>query len=334
MAPASPQHPAPRTAPDVPAPRSGSTGRRAAGPRSRYVADGVHVLDHGGPADAPQVLLVHGLGASHAGWQRLAERLVRRHRVLAVDLPGHGRSPLGGRASTVESHRAVLAQVVDEVAEGRVGLVGHSMGATLSAWHAADRPGTVSSLTLLAPPAPRHRTDAMTPSMAVHVALCAWPWLARRHLGGRLRRLGPEEYVRSTLERTCAALEDLAATARELAVEVAGSPGGVEEVVEAYVASARSMGLVLARSAEYRAALEAVRAPTLAVAGDLDRILHPDSLVRLAALRPDWQVERLDGVGHSPHLEAVDATAELVRRHLAEARDPEPRRTEASEPVS
>ncbi|MFE6685088.1 alpha/beta fold hydrolase [Streptomyces sp. NPDC057743] len=51
----------------------------------------LHVSDHGG--DGPQLVLLHGAGRSHADWDAVAAELTAGHRVLALDLPGHGRSP-------------------------------------------------------------------------------------------------------------------------------------------------------------------------------------------------------------------------------------------------
>src|SRR6266542_2770672 len=50
----------------------------------------VHYVDFGGPAAAPRVVLVHGLGGSHLNWCLLAPRLVAKARLLAVDLVGFG----------------------------------------------------------------------------------------------------------------------------------------------------------------------------------------------------------------------------------------------------
>ena len=78
----------------------GGTGQGAPG-RSATVDLGgpVHYVDFGGPADGPVLVLVHGLGGSHLNWDLFAP-LVREHaRVLALDLPGFGRSEPAGRRS-------------------------------------------------------------------------------------------------------------------------------------------------------------------------------------------------------------------------------------------
>src|ERR1700712_3511175 len=61
----------------------------------------VHVVDFGGNPDGPVVVLVHGLGGSHLNWDLLAPRLTGAARVLALDLPGFGRSEPGERPGSV-----------------------------------------------------------------------------------------------------------------------------------------------------------------------------------------------------------------------------------------
>src|SRR3954452_357495 len=68
----------------------------------------VHYVDFGGNPDGPTFVLVHGLGGSHLNWDLLAPLLTAHGRVLAVDLPGFGRSARGGRRASVQANVAVL----------------------------------------------------------------------------------------------------------------------------------------------------------------------------------------------------------------------------------
>src|SRR6266516_443169 len=92
----------------------------------------VHYVDFGGPAAAPRVVLVHGLGGSHLNWCLLAPRLVAKARLLAVDLVGFGLTHPEGRAATVQSAAVMLDRFVREVAGAPAILVGNSMGGMAS----------------------------------------------------------------------------------------------------------------------------------------------------------------------------------------------------------
>ena len=82
-----------------------------------------------GRADAPPLLLLHGLGDSLAGWARVLPLLARSFRVHAIDLPGHGLS-----AAPPDYRLATLLAGVRAVAEGldRPLVVGHSLGGWLA----------------------------------------------------------------------------------------------------------------------------------------------------------------------------------------------------------
>lgn len=82
----------------------------------------------GPTTDAPTVLLVHGVTASHLAWPAVAERLPEM-RVVAPDLRGRGRSnEITGRAG-LRAHARDLVAVLDAIGVGSAIVVGHSMGA-------------------------------------------------------------------------------------------------------------------------------------------------------------------------------------------------------------
>src|SRR5207249_10209737 len=72
---------------------------RAWGFRSRLIRAGernLHLYDRRGGGSAPPVLLVHGMGGNAAGFLPIVRAVARAsRRVVVLDLPGHGRSPLG-----------------------------------------------------------------------------------------------------------------------------------------------------------------------------------------------------------------------------------------------
>nr|CAA9334851.1 MAG: Biotin synthesis protein BioH [uncultured Nocardioidaceae bacterium] len=291
-------------------------------PRSTYVdIDGnpVHLADYGGAADLPTVVCVHGLAGSHANWRAVAASLTPHCRVLAVDLPGHGRTPRHGRSAAVSANRLVLDRLLKDVIGEPVMLMGHSMGATLSILQAAAEPTTVSALTLIAPPVPRARVEVPTRLVASQIALCAWPWLGRRRLSRQLQRMGAAGFVQARLLRTCASLDTIDQLTLDLVVELVESRAAGEDAEAAFVEAARSMGLLVARGPSYRRALAGVTCPTLLLHGDSDRLLRHQALSRLVDLQPQWRVQLLQGVGHSPHLEAPQLTMELVLDHLRAA---------------
>jgi pimeloyl-ACP methyl ester carboxylesterase len=95
----------------------------------------VHLRDHGG--SGPLLLLWHGAGCDATVWDGVVPFL-RSFRVVALDLPGHGDSPLP-RLSCAEA-TADLDAALDELGMGDPILVGHSLGGWVAVHDAARRP--------------------------------------------------------------------------------------------------------------------------------------------------------------------------------------------------
>jgi pimeloyl-ACP methyl ester carboxylesterase len=98
----------------------------------------------------PVVLLHAGASSSHQ-WGSLVSRLGARHRVLAPDLRGEGRTPAPRDWSRMLEGDVALVSSVIDAAGGRVHLVGHSYGAVVAMACARARPAAVRSLALIEP---------------------------------------------------------------------------------------------------------------------------------------------------------------------------------------
>lgn len=100
------------------------------------------------------IVLIHGMGTSAATWERCGDLLADRFSVVAVDLLGHGHSPVPEDPREYTRDRAladiddVLADTFAETGEAAV-LVGHSLGGYLALAHAATRPGVARAIVVL-----------------------------------------------------------------------------------------------------------------------------------------------------------------------------------------
>lgn len=99
-----------------------------------------------GQGTRPLLLLHCGLGRSGM-WRRVAAGLEDSHRMIAPDLPGHGRS---GPWPDGDPHDAAFAAMAPFLEDG-LHLVGHSFGATVALRLALRAPGRVAALTLIEP---------------------------------------------------------------------------------------------------------------------------------------------------------------------------------------
>lgn len=98
----------------------------------------------------PPIVFVHGMGTSAATWKECMRLLADRHEVLAVDLLGHGESPVPDDPNEYTRDRA-LADLDDVLAmlDSPAIMVGHSLGGYLALAHAATRPGALLGIVVL-----------------------------------------------------------------------------------------------------------------------------------------------------------------------------------------
>ena len=101
----------------------------------------------GGASNNKPVVLIHGAGSSHLCWPANLRRLSGRT-VLALDLPGHGRSA-GIGLQSVEAYCAAIVAFLAEIGLYQAVFVGHSLGGAIALQLALDFPQHTSGLGLI-----------------------------------------------------------------------------------------------------------------------------------------------------------------------------------------
>jgi pimeloyl-ACP methyl ester carboxylesterase len=274
----------------------------------------VHYVDFGGRGRA--LILVHGLGGSHANWLAVAPHLADHGRVLAIDLAGHGRTLSLGRGAQVEANRHLLGRFIDDVVGEPAVLVGNSMGGYISLTEAAAEPDKVAGLVLVAPAVPAASGAGFDGRV---VALFAGMMLPG--IGGALmrRRAGrdPAENVRETLALCCVDPSRVDADVVAAHVALARERAGYGSVVgRDFLDAVRSLTVALIRRGRFFAMVATVRAPALIVQGERDRLVRLEAARALIRARPDWRLEILEDVGHVPQLEAPGRFLAIVEPWL------------------
>ncbi len=135
------------------APQLGSSFRQLAYPMETRTldVDGIELAysDRGhGPRT---LLLIHGLGSYLPVWSRNVEALAREYRVVAIDLPGYGKSSKANYHYSMAFFARVVERVIARLALEHVVLIGHSMGGQIAITHSLMFPGRAEALVLVAP---------------------------------------------------------------------------------------------------------------------------------------------------------------------------------------
>jgi len=284
--------------------------------RSRTIdLDGpLHFADFGGRG--PTIVLVHGLGGSHLNWMTVGPALATRGRVVAPDLAGFGRTPLAGRSAHVRANHGLLDRFLDAVADGPATLVGNSMGGLIAMMEAAESPAKVARLVLVGPVQPRPSATVIDPMVALTFAAYAFPGVGETLMRWRAGRLGPEGTVRQSLALCCADPARLSPDVVAAHVALARERQAMPWSQTAFLEAARSIVGVLARRRQVRALITGIAVSTLIIQGTEDRLVPLAASRATAALRRDWSLAVLQGIGHVPQLEAPERFIATVEEWL------------------
>ena len=109
-------------------------------------ADGTPIAYEVHGAGEPTLILVHGWSCDARYWREQLAHFAARHRVVTVDLAGHGHSGIGREDYTMSSFGEDVRAVADTVGGDQLILVGHSMGGLVIAEAARLLPGRVLGL--------------------------------------------------------------------------------------------------------------------------------------------------------------------------------------------
>ncbi len=237
--------------------------------------------------DGPPLLLMHGFTGSLASWTPLLPWLSRFHRVITVDLPGHGRTvaPATPEFYTMERTAAGVAALIDAVTTAPVHLLGYSMGGRLALYFALHYPELVRAL-LLESASPGLPTDEeRTARRARDDALAT-----------RIERDGIPAFVaRWEMVSLFASQAKLPATVR-----VSVRAQRLQNQADGLANSLRGMGTGAQPSLWLR--LAEVRAPTLLMAGEHDAKFCAIARAMNARMR-NGNLAIIPGAGHTIHLE-------------------------------
>ena len=260
--------------------------------------------------DGPNLLLLHPIGLDHHSWNRVAQRLADRYRIVAPDLPGHGGSlkALEGPHGPVSLSTAVEG-LLDRLGWDETLVVGNSLGGGTALSLAKRQPERVKGLGLLCPVGYREGLPliaraAFVPGVPVLAGLAPPP----------LVRLGLE-LVRGRWGSVLS--EDAIRTSQYLRSRD-GRAAMMRALRDLY-------GQDLAEMAPH---YEKVQCPTLIVQGRRDPLIRPWHAERLAKTIPGSELKLLPRVGHFPQEEDPDLVARELDRFLSSAsgREVSPRR--------
>ncbi|MBW8757508.1 MAG: alpha/beta hydrolase [Burkholderiales bacterium] len=234
-----------------------------------------------GERGRPALLLVHGGTASRRAWDLVTPALRASHRVVAVDLRGHGQSPTPDSGYSALQLGADIGRVIEQLRPGAITVVGHSLGGMAAIHLAAHRPELVRRLVLLNVPAAPRAVDALV------------------RLERRVRDPGFFPLTQAFVDEWCAHPRPLpAAFVAAQQAHVRALPAVVWQQVFGELVQA-----------DLTPVLPYVRQPTLLLWGARDGLLDASQCERLQAGIANARRVVIDEAGHNPSSATPDRVA-------------------------
>jgi pimeloyl-ACP methyl ester carboxylesterase len=109
----------------------------------------VNYVDLGEQGERRPIVFVHGLSGQWQNWIENIPRFAEQRRVVAMDLPGFGRSPMPSETITIEYYGRVVAELCEQLGVAPAVFVGNSMGGYVSSEVAIAAPHVVERLVLV-----------------------------------------------------------------------------------------------------------------------------------------------------------------------------------------
>ena len=245
----------------------------------------------------PELLLLHGTGASCHSWQGMMPLLAEHFSLIVPDLPGHaftvGR--LRGGPSLANMTRAIGA-LLAELGATPAAIAGHSAGVAIALDHA-------------------RQTDPALPVIGFAPAITPFPGLAAKLFPAMAKLL----FVNPLVPRIFAASTRFPGEAKRFVFRSTGSHTGAVELAcyEALLGNARHCEGALDMMANWNLeafaeSLPDIANPLLLVHGRKDKAVPVGSVEGAAARMPDARLELVPDLGHLLHEEAPEMAAERV----------------------
>jgi pimeloyl-ACP methyl ester carboxylesterase len=276
----------------------------------------VQVVEEGptvaGPrqAGAP-IVLVHCYDCSLHWWDRLAPLLSEQHRVVRIDLLGHGGSEKPSGGYSIEDQGALVAGALNELEVQGAVVVGHSMGFSVSVALATQASQLVDRVVNIG--------EGPDPSD------CDLPFVARLTyspvLGEAMWRIAPDFTIEDGYEDAFAP-----------GFDIGSGFDNPDQVVDDF----RAMTFTSFKDAhdandDYRdeipldQRITQAAVPLLSIFGAEDQVCDPEASQVAYEAVPGARLETVEGAGHSPNVEEPEQTAALIERFAAEAITTTPR---------
>jgi pimeloyl-ACP methyl ester carboxylesterase len=256
-----------------------------------------------GSGEREPIVFVHGLGGQWQNWLENLPRAAQERRVIALDLPGFGRSPMPRERITISGYGRQVDALCERLGLGRVDIVGNSMGGYIAAEVAIQFPPRVDQLVLVSAAGISSADIARRPILAMgRIAAAVATYGAARHRQIASRPTSRHMALALVARHPSLLKADLA---YEGFFKGTGKPG-FDHALRATL------------DYDFRDRLPEIRQPTLVVWGEQDSIIPVKDAHEFERLISDSRKVVMKDTGHVPMAERPGTFNDLIMEFLAE----------------
>lgn len=268
----------------------------------------VQVVDRPASGSGPErqpIVLLHCFGCSSEWWEPMIPALNEDHRVITIDLIGHGGSEKPSSGYEIAAQSAAVAEAMSELGVQRATVVGHSLGGLVATSLAEQSSQLVDRVVLIGV-----GSEADDAELGFTAELSRTPVV-----GEALWRLRTDGLVKSGYGEAFAGGYSVEEGFEDPERVVADNDAMTYTAFD----QARSEADEFLESGSVASRLTATGVPVLVMAGTEDQILDSSSVLESFETVPGARIEELDGLGHSPNVEDPEAVAEFLLPFAAAA---------------
>lgn len=242
------------------------------------------------------IVLIHGYASSMHWWRRNVSALSRSHRVIRIDLLGHGGSEKPRSGYSMQNQARLVASVLRKKKVSSAHVVGHSMGGTVTAALAEQNPELVGRITIIGSPADESDGNLPLLGRLIYVPV----------IGHAMRTITPRPLVREGLKSAF----------------VPGYDDVPDQFVDDYL-RINYKALVESGHRDYLekslpSRLRKTGKPLQVIFGRKDQIVKPSALQKYRSDVPKSEARYVENAGHTPQYEKPKRVNRLILDFSAE----------------
>lgn len=252
----------------------------------------IHLIQEGNPKDGT-LIFIHAFPLQGKIWQSQLNSLSSLKQVIAYDIRGFGKSPLGSGNVSIETYCEDLFQLIQKLQVKKPIVCGLSMGGYIALRAQEKYPGLFSGVILADTRQGEDSPEGKQKRFATIEQLCA----------GKVNEFA-EGFLKNALsEQTLEASPEIFSQLKEMILN---------QPIEGITAALKAM----ANRSDTSRALTNGPPPTLIIVGEKDKLTTLDHASEMQKLNPKAELHKIPGAGHLSNMESPEAFNEILRAFL------------------